>query len=222
MAGKFPALLGRGNWAKCAGETSASFLWHVYKPAISQTAHQNLWPACDLHISDLQGLMNWSQWQPHKWVPTLATWTDVNLAVVRPGPNANSSLKLLVLYSHPDLQRWLSWRPRWTPDSPVLSLCLLFSDTRGHPWPGLDKEDETVMPTAKHARKYPGCLAHWLTPGLPTSVPGPVPGTCQWGGRQWRPRVLQLGVQTQRGGQQRTGTGPPKPGPQGMNVHPAG
>ena len=162
MAGKFPALLGRGNWAKCAGETAASFLWHVYKPAISQTAHQNLWPACDLHISDLQGLMNWSQWQPHKWVPTLATWTDVNLTVVRPGPNANSSLKLLVLYSHPDLQRWLSWRPRRTPDSPVPSLCLLFSDTRGHPWPGLDKEDETVMPTAScpEVPRLPGSLTH--------------------------------------------------------------
>ena len=37
------------------------------------------------------------------------------------------------------------------------------------------------MPTAKHARKYPSCLVHWLTTGLPTSVPGPVLGTCLQG-----------------------------------------
>ena len=152
MTGKFPALLGRGNGAKCAGETPASFLWHVYRPVISQTAHQNLWPACKLHINDLQGLMTWSQWQPHMWVPTLAVWTDVNLAVVRPGPNASSSLKLLFLYSHPDLQRWLSWGPRWTPDSPVPSLCLLSSDTRWHPWAGLEKRMQQWCPQ----RNMPG------------------------------------------------------------------
>ena len=137
---------------------------------------------------------------------TLTTWVDVSPTVVRLGPDASSPMKLLVLYSHPAFQTWLSWRPRWTSDSPVpRPMPALFRYKRiSVSWIWQRGSNRDV-----HSKTY---LEPWLPRSLThhrftnicaRSCPRDPPSRSHSEvGRQWCPRPLQFSVETQWGRQQ--------------------
>lgn len=198
-----------------------------------QTPHQNFWPACEQHISDLQDLVNWLQWQPYLWVATLITelpsawpaassWLWLDLAYIQvhlwpasssPLPSESSQVAQLVTPGEP-----------WAPEFP--GLWLYFSDTRGHLWAGLTKRTQQKCPQQNIPR--PLQTTHTLTHQAFTNIcarPSPRDPSSRSHSKVGDSGIPTITVQSGNivsgtVGAQGQGQAPPPPRPEGMKVHP--